>query len=184
MAIPRERLTRYQYEAFIAQPENHERLFELIDGEIIEKMPTQEHADFAGELIFALKWHLKQNPHIVDCVLPEARYQLPHDEENARIPDVSFVSIPKDKLVKRGAAPYMPDLAIEIKSPDDSYEEMRQRAAYYLANGSKMVWLGFPQRREVEVHLAGKIVLTLTIDDTLDGGDVVPGFKLKLRDLF
>ena len=77
----------------------------------------------------------------------------------------------------------MPDLAVEVKSPDDSLSKLREKAAYYLANGTLLAWLVYPKKRLV-------IVLTpdseeiLTEDDTLDGGDVLPGFTLPVRDIF
>jgi len=78
----------------------------------------------------------------------------------------------------------MPDLAVEIKSPDDTYTELRLKAAYYLANGSETVWLGYPEKRMVEVSRKGSDVEILLESDTIDGGDLLPGFSLPVRDIF
>jgi Uma2 family endonuclease len=60
---------------------------------------------------------------------------------------------------------------------------MRKKALYYLENGATLVWLVFPRKQEIEIHEADGI-RTLTIDDTLEGGDVLPGFSLALKTLF
>lgn len=78
----------------------------------------------------------------------------------------------------------MPDLAIEIKSPDDTYDQMREKADYYLKNGSKLVWLIYSEKRLAEVHSAKTGTDILTADDMLDGADVLPGFKMPLESVF
>lgn len=81
MALPKERI--------IAQAENADRRLELVNGEIIEKMPTQLHALVVYYLIIGLHNYLKDHP--VAWVLPEARYELPHDPDNSSIPNISVV---------------------------------------------------------------------------------------------
>jgi Uma2 family endonuclease len=77
--------------------------------------------------------------------------------------------------VKEGGVPEMPDLAVEIKSPDDSVRQMRDKAAYYLANGAEMVWLVFPAQRLVEVYTPDDEVQILVEGDVLTAGDLLPG---------
>jgi Uma2 family endonuclease len=174
-------VTAAELNQFMNQPENADRLFELINGGIVEKAPTQLHGLIAGLVATFLNLFLLRNP--LGWVMVEARYKMPNDDENDYIPDVSFIGKHRGGLVERGPAPYMPDFAIEVKSPDDSLPEMRKKAAYYLANGSRLVWLVYTERRLV-------IVLTpdsediLGENDTLDGADVLPGFTLPVRDIF
>ena len=78
----------------------------------------------------------------------------------------------------------MPDLAVKIKSPTDTITEMRETAAYYVANGSRLVWLVYPNYRLVEVYRPEADVEILGEDDTLTGGDVLPGFALPVRAIF
>jgi len=175
--------TVQEFENFIAQPENLDRLFELIDGEIVEKMPTEEHSLVIGNIYMPLR--LFSDTHDLGRVAFEVRRKIVGDNHNARLPDVEFTS--KARLlpvVKKGAVPQMPDLAVEVKSPDDSFVEMREKANYYLKNGAKIVWLVFPDRQQIEVHTNDAAVRTLGINDELDGGDILPGFKLALRDIF
>jgi len=167
--------------------ENHLRLYpnvpaELIGGHIIEKTRSEEHSLIAGNIFAELRAHVKAND--LGRVAFEVRRQIPGDEHNARLPDVEFTS--KDRLlpiVKTGAVPQMPDFAIEVKSPTDTYIGLREKAIYYLKNGARLVWLVYPDKQQVEVHTTDS-VHTLDADDTLDGGDVLPDFKIAVSDVF
>lgn len=176
-----------EFDEFIALPENADRRFELIDGEIVEKMPTEEHGVIVSILSGEIYILLKQNP--LGRLSVEARYKLPEDRRNSRIPDISFTRAERLlPITRKGAVPQMPDLAIEIKSPDDSVTLLRLKAAYYLANGARMVWLIFPEQRLVEVYRPDEDVLLLVDNelrhDVLEGGDVLPGFTLPLQSIF
>ena len=171
--------TRDEFEALIAK--HPQRRFELIHGAIVEKMPTELHAYivmFIGRFLLA---YLDQQP--IGYVLPEARYGLPSDDENDRVPDLAFRTHDKGPLVSKGTAPFMPDLAIEIQSPSQGDRELADKAAYYLANGSRMVWLIYPDRRLVEILTADDRQL-LTENGTISGGDVLPGFSVPVKDIF
>jgi len=174
--------TVQDFDAFIALPENADRLFELIDGEIVEKVPTEEHGFLASLLSGEIYIYLKQNP--IGRVAVEPRHKLPEDEHNARMPDIAFTSSERAlPIVTSGAVPQMPDLAIEIQSPDDAVLKMREKALYYLTHGARLVWLIFPRKQQIEVHTADDISV-MTVGDTLNGGDVLPGFNLPVKDIF
>lgn len=181
MAVEQRLYTVEEFEQFADSPENSDRLLELIDGEIIEKMPTEEHGNAAGN-IYGYLWQFNR-VHKLGRVVIEVRYRSVEDEQNARIPDVAFTLNPTQPLVKRGSVPRMPDLAVEVKSPDQSVKEMRDKVRYYLANGMKMVWLLFTDQRIVEVYTADE-ELILTEDDLLTGGTLLPGFSMPVREIF
>ncbi len=176
----RDRITAAQFDAFLAQPENLNRRFELIFGEIIEKMPTQLHAYIIQMLSGFLFVFLRQNP--LGYALIEARYRLP-GQDNDIIPDLSFVPKTRGPLVSSGPAPYMPDLAVEAQSEGQSDKFMLDEAQLYLANGTRMVWIIDSTRQIVEVLTATDRRL-LTANDLLTGGDVLPGFSVPVRELF
>jgi len=175
-----------EFDELLARPENADRLLELIDGVIIEKTPTTLRgyiiAILAGgignfiDLYSTLGWAM-----VGSC------YRMPHDDENTLIPDVSFVQKTEERTLARLLAenpvPYMPDLAIEVQSPDQSDKFMTDKAAYYLANGSKMVWLVYASKRIVEVLTPTERFL-LTEAHTLNGGTVLPEFSLPVADIF
>lgn len=181
MATQEKLYTTEAFEAYIALPENSEYDFELIDGEIVQKVPTQEHGAIGTVFAANLYLYLKSNP--IGRVYVEASYRLPQDTRNWRQPDLSYVSDRNRPVTTRGSAPYMPDLAIEIQSPNDSVRKMREKADYYLQNGAQQVWLAYPDKQVIDVYTMDD-VLILTINDTLTGGDLLPGFALSVRDIF
>ena len=77
----------------------------------------------------------------------------------------------------------MPELAIEIQSPKQSDKFMVDKGKMYLAKGAKLVWIVYPRQQLVEVLTPSERHL-LTINDTLTGGDVLPGFSVQIREIF
>lgn len=78
----------------------------------------------------------------------------------------------------------VPSFAIEVKSPSDKLPILRTKVAYYLRNGTRLVWLVIPEKRLVEVYRPDEPVLVCGEDDILDGADVLPGFKVAVKELF
>lgn len=183
---PAERLyTVEEFWAFLEQPENADRKFELINGVIVEDMsPGFAHGKFTLRIGSPMMVFADQ--HDLGEVAVEVDHYLPPDKFNTRRPDVEFIS--KVRLMAFDPSEYvplMPDLAVEVKSPSNTPDELRQKAAYYLQNGTRMVWLVFPDIQTVFVYTvdnpAGK---KFGLDDTLDGGDVLPGFTLAVAAIF
>lgn len=145
-------------------------------------MPTEVHGLLAGLLPTELNLYFRVNP--IGRVVVEVRSRSPHDSVNSRQPDISIYTDVDRPLVWRGAVPRLPDIAVEIKSPDDSLVKLRAKAQYYLANGVKIVWLIYAEKRLIEVYTADDEVEILLMGDTLTGGDVLPGFSLPLAQLF
>ncbi len=166
-------------------PENRDRLLELIHGEIVEKVPTEEHGILVITLGSLLKNHVK--PRQLGKVGTEIRYRKPSDKYNTRMPDVSFRA-GNDPVVTEGAVMQMPDLAVEIQSPTDKPRELREKAHYYLQNGSKLVWLIYPRKQEVEVcrlDVAGEMEVTpVALEGVLDGRPVLPEFSVPVKEIF
>jgi len=174
-------ITTDVFERLLNKPENSDRLLELINGEIAEKMPTQLHALLASLFNTLLGIYVRSNP--IGWVFSELRVKLPNDKLNDRIPDIAFVL--KEGRVFDPNAPlsYMPDLVVEIQSPDQSDKFMLDKAQYYLANGTRMVWLVYPQKRLIEV-LTPTDRRLLTEADTLEGGELLPGFSVSVKEIF
>lgn len=171
--------TYLDYEALLAR--YPDRRFELIHGKAVEKMPTQLHAAIVSLLNFALMLYLREHP--IGYALVEARYSLPNDHANARVPDLSFVGRERGPLTRVGAAPYMPDLAVEVQSPGQSARALRDKAAYYLENGTRLVWLIHPETRQVTVLTPGTQQV-LSADESLNGGELLPGFSVPVKAVF
>jgi Uma2 family endonuclease len=100
--------------------------------------------------------------------------------------DVSFVSHERLRGLENldTFPPFAPDLAIEVLNPSDTTSEVNEKITLYLAAGSRAVWVFNPRRRTVAVYSSPSEFQTLSEQDTLDGGDVLPGFELKLSELF
>jgi Uma2 family endonuclease len=184
MVLPDTRLmTADEFEAFIAQPEQRDRNYELIDGIIVEKaMPTQEHKTIAGLCIYYFNSYTI--PRGLGVAGPEERFRPPGELRNTRQPDVTLTLDSSLPPITEGPTPTTPDVIIEIKSPDDTYEELREKARYYIAHGARLVLLFFPRPRTIEVYRPGVPSEVLSIEDTLEGYDVLPGFSVPVANLF
>jgi Uma2 family endonuclease len=183
MVVRQKLYTVEEFEQFIAQPDNADRLFELVEGEIVEKVPTELHSLIAGNIYAALREYVKA--HGLGRVVFEVRYRLPDDPHNARIPDVSFTRTERLlPVVEQGAVPQMPDLCVEVQSPDDTPKAMRDKAAYYLANGTRLVWLVYPKKRLVEALYPDGEFDIFSNGETVSGGELLPGFGLAVHAVF
>lgn len=180
MVVEHRLYTVEEFEQIADSAENAGRLLELVNGEIVEKVPTEEHSIATGN-IFAALWNWN-TPRKLGRVHTEVRYRKLEDQHNAFIPDIAFSSAQRP-LVKQGSVPEMPDLAVEVQSPNQSLKELREKAHYFLANGTKLFWLVIPEKRLIEVYTLTDEQI-LTEGDTLTGGDVLPEFALPVREVF
>lgn len=181
MAIQAQIVTIEEFEAYVAA--HPDRLLELINGRIVEKVTTEEHGVIAGWLIIEIGLFLRQNPQIKGYLGAEISHRRPQDKSNERRPDVSFRRT--DGPVSRATTlQQMPDFAVEVKSPTNDYKELREKAEFYVANGSQLVWLVYPVKRIVEVYFADGSSELFTDSDTLDGGDILPGFTMDIQAIF
>jgi Uma2 family endonuclease len=172
------------FDTYIQQPANNQRLFELVNGELLEKMPSSAFvSNIAGIIIFWLRLFLRDGG-IQGYVTGEAGGYYVAGERYA--PDVAYLSKAKQPLLARdGYNPVAPELAVEIESHTTAESERRLRAKVlrYLEAGV-LLWVVYADERQVEVYAPGQPMRTLGIDDTLDGGAVLPGFTLPVATLF
>ena len=112
----------------------------------------------------------------------------PKGKDTVRAPDVGFIAaerVPDDlDDLPDGYVPFAPDLAIEVISPNDDPKEIEQKIAEYLKYGTRLVWVFYSAKKEVKVYAPDQKTKTLKIGDTLDGGDVLPSFRLPVQDIF
>jgi Uma2 family endonuclease len=115
----------------------------------------------------------------------DTQYELLRDPRTILKPDVSFIAaerVPKE--VWTGIVPLAPDLAAEVASPSTRQADIIDKVGLYLAGGTRLVWLIRPEEQTVTVFRPDRSERILGIDDELDGEDVIPGFRLPLRELF
>ena len=159
---------------------------ELIRGELYETMPSgQEHGEIAMQI-----GHLLLNfvrPRRLGRVMgSDAGVWLERDPDTVREPDVAFFAadkMPTGETVS-GYAEAVPNLVVEIASPRNSAREVRDKAQMWLSFGVRIVWVVYPASRAVELHTADGGRRMLAESDTLDGGDVLPGFSCRVGDIF
>ncbi len=124
--------------------------------------------------------------HAPGLVGPEIGFVLAVAPDTLLAPDVSYTR--EDWLPPESARGRFlrlaPDLAVEVLSPTDTAAEIAEKVSLYLEAGTRLVWVVDPRRRTVAVHTPDRVARTLVVGDTLDGGDVLPGFVLPLAELF
>jgi Uma2 family endonuclease len=108
--------------------------------------------------------------------------------DRERRPDVAFVSFERwarDRRVPRTRAwAVAPDLAIEIVSPTNTADEIAEKLKDYFQVGVRNVWVVYPRQSKVYVYTSPTAIRVLALGDELDGGDVLPGFRLPLHKIF
>jgi Uma2 family endonuclease len=168
--------------------------FELIEGEIIPVSPT-----VLGHNVCTRTVHFAVHQHAIVNNLGEAFSEAPfvlgyssNWVAGSRVPDVMFVSAARMADYKQQVTDWLnkplilvPDLVVEVVSPGDTYSEIDEKVARYLNDGVKLIWVINPQTQTVNVYTLGSSQFTrLTAADTLDGGDILPEFKLAIKELF
>jgi Uma2 family endonuclease len=171
-------------EDLVAIREDTRRICELVDGILIGKAIGLYESIIASELIRLLGNFVKE--HNLGIVAGEAG-MMQLAPGLVRIPDVSFIAWDRfpDRKLPRDPVPHLaPDLAVEVLSPSNTLKEMARKRRDYFNAGCKLVWITDPETRTVTVYTAVDQSEEITEDGTLDGGDVLPGFSLSVREWF
>ena len=171
-------------EELIEMPDDGYR-HELVRGELIQMAPPGlSHGRFAGHFVHSLWSHIEDMS--LGRVYPETGYLLGSNPDTVRAPDASFIS--RERLDEIGETdgywPGAPDLVVEVISPNDRYTDVEAKVAEWLEAGTRMVIVVNPRRRSVRVHQSPTEVVDLVEGDTIDGGEVVPGWRMPIGGLF
>jgi len=153
---------------------------ELYNGKVVFKLNTLAHGVIQANIGCAIGNYLESNP--LGLVGANANYRLwPERKRESRAPDVSFIL--KDRLPENlFRYPAMaPDLAVEILSPDDSFEDMMEKVDEYLSQGARLVWVVITRTREVLVCTSQSKNI---VKDKLIAPELLPGFELPVKDIF
>jgi Uma2 family endonuclease len=160
------------------------RLFELIDGVLVEKAMGFYESYLAMRLAQFLLAFAEQH----DLgIVAGADGMLRLAPGLVRIPDVSFVAwnrLPHRRVPRQPIPDLAPDLVVEVLSESNTAREMDQKLLEYFSAGVRLVWYVLPDLQQVHVYTAPDQRQIITADHTLHGGEVLPGFTLPVRQLF
>ena len=159
---------------------------ELIRGVLCETMAAGgEHGEIVINLGMILGGFIKPR-RLGRLAGSDAGVHLERDPDTVREPDLAFISSQKLPLNVRNPGYYevVPDLVVEIASLSDSRREVNNKARMWHSHGVRLVWVAYPDTRSVDVHSEDGSVMTLSENDTLHGGDVLPGFTCPVSEIF
>jgi Uma2 family endonuclease len=160
--------------------------FELIEGELREMPPTgEEHGELAAILTSHLLVHSRKHQ-LGTVYAAETGFFISRSPDVVLAPDVAFVRagrLAADRD-RRKFVEVAPDLVVEVVSPSEEAGDVTNKVQRYLNAGVQLVWVVYPAQQTVAVFRADRTWTTLHTSDTLDGADVLPGFKLNLSELF
>jgi Uma2 family endonuclease len=158
--------------------------YELWEGELWRMSPTKKrHGRGAIRIVSQLVRYLDVNP-IGSLYIAEVGFRVGPGPRLV-CPDAAYVSQERDAPVGDDEFfPYAPDIAVEVLSPDNTWPKVRKKARAYLASGARLVWALHPRRRTVTVYRPGVEPQLLRSEDMLSGEDVLPGFAVRVADLF
>jgi Uma2 family endonuclease len=157
---------------------------ELVDGTLVEKPVGWEESAVACFILQAILNFIR--PRKLGKVLG-ADGMLRLVPGLLRAPDVSFLVRGKLTRYKNGGERYpsvAADLAVEVLSKSNTKAEIARKMVEYFAAGTRLAWVVDPKTMTVRVHTAPREWVERGLDDVLDGGDVLPGFQLAVRDVF
>jgi Uma2 family endonuclease len=164
--------------------QREKRLCELVDGVLVEKTAGLRESALACTLIQYLRTFVSGKK---VGIVTGADGMMRLAPGLVRIPDVSFLfweHFPNRQLPLEPIPGVFPDLAVEVLSSSNTAQEMARKRRDYFTAGTRLVWEVDPGRRTVMVYTAPEEFTVLHEQDTLDGGTVLPGFTLPLRQLF
>jgi Uma2 family endonuclease len=171
-------------EDFDRLEEPDELSYELDEGElVVTTKPRPLHNRIVAKLEYEIRTYLKSHP-IGEAFNTDSLFVL--GPSTKRAPDVSFIRSERATQIDPNAdIPGAPDLAIEVLSPYDTASQVRRKVRQYLTAGAQSVWVVYPETREVEVwREPARPQVVLQHADLLEAPDLLPGFAVRIGDLF
>jgi Uma2 family endonuclease len=166
--------------------EKDDRRYELIQGRLVCKSPAGfEHSSIGAMVIMHLGVHVVSNQlgRVFDA---DFGVVFSRDPDTVRVPGVSFIR--QERLAgqtdRSRFSEVIPDLAVAVISPSDRLAEITDKALFYIDSGVQLVWVVNPRDHTVTTYSQGDPPRLYTDRDELDGGDVLPDFRLVVGEIF
>ena len=180
MVLQQKVMTAEEFEIFAQLPENANRLLEFIGGRIVEVVSNGRSSELGAIMVGFLTNFVYPNK-LGRVTGADGGYRVMGERY---IPDAAFISKKRQPVPSLEAYnPSPPDLAVEVLSPSNDESEMRKKIVNYLLAGTMVLVLD-SDRKEVEIYAPGKSPLTVGMDGFIDGGDVLLGFQVAVKDIF
>jgi Uma2 family endonuclease len=161
-------------------------LYEVVDGKIVEKIVGVYELEIATFLIECLGPFVRA--HRLGRVLGEMIFRIDQAKDLQRRPDVAFVSHARWPVHRKAPMvavwDMVPDLAVEVVSPSNTANHVQGKVHEYFEAGVDRVWVVYPVQKEIYVYASPASIQVLQLGADLDGGDLIPGFRLPVAALF
>lgn len=159
---------------------------ELIRGELVQIPPANRHHSKLSMLVSTRLWTFENDRNLGVVTGPETGFTVARDPDVVLSPDASFVLIERLPNGKASESYFegAPDLLAEIISCPDSLRYVNDKIMLYLESDAQLIWIIDPFCKIVTVYHSDRTAKILTTDDHLDGGEVLPGFRLAVSELF
>ena len=168
-------------------PEYADRVVELVEGVIVDMpFPNPVHAAILANLTYVVTAFAKDSD-IGEPLAGDVPFVLkrsPHGRDTLRGVDIAFIArerMPTPMPNRPFEIP--PDLAIEIVSPSNTAIDIENKTQQLLEAGTKLIWIVYPDLRSISVRTQDSAT-SLKASDNLSGGDVLPGFEIRVADIF
>jgi Uma2 family endonuclease len=163
-----------------------EMLYEVVDGRIVEKTVGVYEVEIANILTQFLGNFART--HGLGRAVVEMIFIIDRDRNLQRRPDVAFVSHARWPVQRRAPKSavwdLVPDLVVEVVNPSNTADQVQEKIHEYFMARVSRVWVVYPRQKEVYVYASPTQIEVLQLGQELDGGDLVPGFRLPLAALF
>lgn len=174
-----------EFAVFVHRPENTDKWFELVRGEVIELPPPYKRHGFVCVNIGRILGNYTFQVGHGYLTGNDSGVLLERDPDTVRGPDVAFdedAQHYEELHPKYGEAP--PILAVEVLSPSDTFKRVSAKIADYLRTGVKVVWLVDPEERTLTVYRPGGHYTAFTEGQEVVGDPELPGFRCVVGELF
>ena len=166
-------------------PDDGQR-YELVRGALVRMAATGgQHGIIASRLDYRLRAFVEAHD-LGEVCAAETGFRLAQNPDTVRAPDVSFIGrerVPAQG-VPEGCWPFAPDIAVEVISPSDRFDDVLTKVQDYLQAGTRLVWVFHPRTKTVTIYRANGEVQLLQEQEELSGEEVLPGFHCRVSEVF